>query len=219
MSDVPNSSSTGVGRPKSLEKRAAILAAARELMLEHGYSRTSMEMIATTAGVGKPTVYNHFGSKKELFDAIVEVRRTTVLETLGVLRSPSHDVRSDLEAFAVRFQETVITDESQRWARLVIGESGRHPELAQTLFRSGPAHVLGLLARYLESQSKLGRVDVDDPSLAAEHLLGLITGFDLLRGLMAVRPRRTERDRWHRARAAVSTFLAAYGSRSEGRSP
>src|SRR5665648_745644 len=37
-----------------------------------GYELASMDKIAETAGVSKRTVYNHFGSKENLFQAIVD---------------------------------------------------------------------------------------------------------------------------------------------------
>jgi AcrR family transcriptional regulator len=45
------------GRPRSLDARAAILRAARELLAETGLSGMTMEAVAARAGVGKPTVY------------------------------------------------------------------------------------------------------------------------------------------------------------------
>jgi len=207
------------GRPKSEAKRGAILTAARDLLLEHGFSQTSMEMIAAAAGVGKPTVYSHFGSKEELFEAIIAARRQTLVEKIGGLAAPTDDPRDDLEQFAMHFQRFVLKPSARRWDRLVIAEAGRHPKLAQTLFRAGPAHVLTLLQTFIESQAAAGRLRAADASIAAEHMLGLLTGFELLRGQMASQPKRTEEHRLRRAKAAVSVFMAAYGVTSERNEP
>src|SRR5690606_27373214 len=43
------------GRPKDLAKRGAILDAARQLFLEHGFAGVSMDQIAARAGVSKLT--------------------------------------------------------------------------------------------------------------------------------------------------------------------
>ena len=55
------------GRPKDLEKRAAILSAATDLFTARGLNGVSMEAVARAAGVSKITVYSHFRSKDELF--------------------------------------------------------------------------------------------------------------------------------------------------------
>jgi AcrR family transcriptional regulator len=52
--------------------RAALLAAAAELLKEHGYAGTSLTAIAARAGVTTGAVYSIFGSKAELFiDALL----------------------------------------------------------------------------------------------------------------------------------------------------
>lgn len=210
-------SSRGPGRPKSPAKRDAVLAAARKLFLERGYAQTSMDLVAEAAGVGKATVYSHFGSKEELFDAIVAVRKQTVTSQFQPLEAPSDDPREDLEQFVLRFYELVLNHESHLWARLVISEAGRQPELARKLFIAGPANGLALLTRYVEAQAAAGRLHVADAESAAEHLLGLVLGIELPRVLMASQPRRTKGEIKRRARAAIAVFMAAYGPRGGGK--
>ena len=56
---------------RSARKHAAILEAATQVFLAKGYLGTSMEEIATMAGVSKQTVYKHFADKETLFAEIV----------------------------------------------------------------------------------------------------------------------------------------------------
>jgi len=60
----------------SQAKRQAILAAATEAFLHSGYA-ASVDEIAAVAGVGKQTVYRHFGDKQALFLAAVAAARAT----------------------------------------------------------------------------------------------------------------------------------------------
>ena len=69
-SDIENKA----GRPKSDLKRQSILEAAAGLFLEHGFSQTSMDLVANTAGVSKQTVYSHFNNKDALFSAVIELK-------------------------------------------------------------------------------------------------------------------------------------------------
>lgn len=59
----------------SQAKRQAILVAATEAFLRSGYA-ASVDEIAASAGVGKQTVYRHFGDKQALFLAAVSAART-----------------------------------------------------------------------------------------------------------------------------------------------
>jgi AcrR family transcriptional regulator len=55
--------------------------AAREFAA-HGYHATSMDRIATTAGVSKPMLYSYFGSKEGLFAAVAEAAAARLRQRL-----------------------------------------------------------------------------------------------------------------------------------------
>jgi AcrR family transcriptional regulator len=73
--------------------RTAILSAARELVAEHGPT-SSMGKVAERAGVSRITVYNQFGSKERLLDALA----AGIGPALGVtpVAESSSDSRDDL---------------------------------------------------------------------------------------------------------------------------
>lgn len=52
-----------------------IVEAAGRLFGEHGYEGTRLDEVARAAGVTKPILYRHFGSKKELYLALLERHR------------------------------------------------------------------------------------------------------------------------------------------------
>jgi AcrR family transcriptional regulator len=61
----------GPGRPRSAEADRAILAATVALLAEAGFAAITMERVASSAGVGKATVYRRWASKVDLvIDAI-----------------------------------------------------------------------------------------------------------------------------------------------------
>lgn len=53
-------------------RREAILRGAASAFAEKGYAGTSMEDVASSAGITKLIVYRHFASKEELYDAVLE---------------------------------------------------------------------------------------------------------------------------------------------------
>ena len=56
---------TGVGRPK-VSSRRMIEDAAAELFIENGYAGTTIDQIATRAGVSRATFFNYFDAKSDL---------------------------------------------------------------------------------------------------------------------------------------------------------
>ncbi len=61
-------------------RRAQLLETAAELFAEHGYARATTSQLAKAAGVTEPIIYRHFGSKRDLFIALV---RQTSQETIA----------------------------------------------------------------------------------------------------------------------------------------
>ena len=54
------------------QQRAALLAAARDLLLEGGYSALSFAALAQRAGLARPTVYSYFETKDDVLVALCE---------------------------------------------------------------------------------------------------------------------------------------------------
>ena len=56
---MPQPSSSSRGRPRDLKRRDAVLAAARDLLVEQGYAAATIQAIAARSGVSRPTIYKH----------------------------------------------------------------------------------------------------------------------------------------------------------------
>lgn len=118
---------------RSARKHRAILDAATEVFLADGYAGTTIDRIAATAAVSKPTVYKHFADKPALFAAIVartvDEAAEPVHAEVAALRDTG-DVAADLRDLARRQLSMVMRPRLLRLRRLVIGEAGRFPSWA-----------------------------------------------------------------------------------------
>ena len=63
-----------------IETKAKILATAEEMFMRHGYSRVTMEEIASTLGMSKKTLYKFFSNKKEVLRELVSVRQSETMD-------------------------------------------------------------------------------------------------------------------------------------------
>jgi len=132
------SSKITAGRPGSDRRggtRQQIIDAAVLLIADQGYSATSVEEIAVAAGVAKGSVYYNFGSKDEMFTAIL----TEGVGRLNVaLRSASAGLEGApaLEALVTELLTQVHANPN--FAKLITTEvfrTGRHWQQSISLVR------------------------------------------------------------------------------------
>lgn len=86
---------------KKEEIHNAILASAFELFTEHGYSATTVPMIARGAGISPPNVYSYFPSKLQvlyaIFDPWIRAHFVALDDDLRTRRSPAKRLRRIFE--------------------------------------------------------------------------------------------------------------------------
>lgn len=137
-------------------KRAQILQGALEIFLHQGYEGTSMDRVAAAAGVSKITIYKHFVDKEGLFTALIEQvtaqRFNQVFGTICLDDSPAQVLRQIAQKFLALL---AVDDEYVAFLRLIIGESGRFPALAQLFIQSLPQKVWRSLTHYFDSHPDL----------------------------------------------------------------
>jgi len=91
------------------ERRKQLLDIGRKLFAERGFEGTSIEEIASQAGVSKPVVYEHFGGKEGLYAVVVDREVGRLLTTVtGLLIEADHSrEKFELAAAALlRYIET-----------------------------------------------------------------------------------------------------------------
>ena len=84
------------------DRRDQLLETAQQVFAERGFVPTSMDDVAEAAGVTKPVLYDHFGSKDGLLAAVIERSGTQMLEaTTGAIGDldPETALREGLTAF------------------------------------------------------------------------------------------------------------------------
>jgi TetR/AcrR family transcriptional repressor of mexJK operon len=201
---------------RSARKRRDILQAATKLFLEHGYLGTSMDEIAARASVSKQTVYKHFADKERLFTEIVTTTVSEASEPVHrevVELEESGDIQQDLTELARRQLAMVMQPRLLQLRRLVIGESGRFPELGRTFQRQGPDRTIKALAQAFERLADRGALrNVEDPRLAAAHFNWLVMSIPLNKAMLLGTDKPATRKQLDAfADAGVKAFLKAYG--------
>ena len=193
------------------ERRDGILDVARDCFLADGYAGTSMSSIAARLGGSKGTLYNYFKSKEELFEAVMQRQCGALAETLFDVDHDGDDVRERLQHFAGKFLTLLLTPESLGIHRVVVGETGRFPELGRMFYEMGPKVILTKIAGYLSDLMDQGVLRRADPFVAAQQFKDLtISGVLQPRTWGVIEGDMTDAEIQGQVNNAVDTFLRAY---------
>ncbi len=115
------------------DRGTQLLDVAEDLFTSNGYDKVSIEDVARAAGVSRPIVYQHFGSKEGLFLAAAQRAREQFEASIAGAHRAAGD---DLEKF-VELGGTLLFDllyhEPSKWALLFSGAVGESGELAVKL--------------------------------------------------------------------------------------
>ncbi len=157
------------------KKRAAILNAAVKTFDGDGFDRTSMDQIAATADVSKRTVYNHFASKEDLFDAIVNQLHSRC----SILRfnfDPDRDLERQLIEIGHSYLTLMTSDEFMKLARVVLSRFIQYPEKAGQMLR-GHGDTQAAIITWMTAAKKDGNLEIDDPETSAVQFMALMNAF------------------------------------------
>jgi AcrR family transcriptional regulator len=150
-----------------------ILDHATQLFAEHGYTATTLQDIADSMGLSRPTLYRYIRSKEDLLGqlaadfskesarALAGIKRRTDLDEVGRLRAAITDLTVRHAQHPLRFRV------------LVLNEAQLPDSVAPAARRARRAvldHLLGILSDAMQA----GALRSADPHVAAFFLLGAI---------------------------------------------
>lgn len=201
------------GRPPGLAG-PALLAEARAVFLERGYTATTMDEIATRARISKSSLYREHPSKSELFAAVVADWAASgsdatrpMLERLAAAAEP----RDGLVELGHGMLRGMLSPPVVEMRRLVITEANVQPEVAAAYRRDSWERNISALAATFEELGHAGALEFDDARAAAAEFTWLVAGAPLNAALLGERFEGLDAH----VTSAVTTFLARYGASTE----
>jgi len=206
----PHPAKPRVGRPPreaAGQLRERILDVATELLLTDGYGATSIEAIARRARVSKRTFYQRFADKPALMSAVI-------VRLIDSLRPPAHvpliegeNLEQILIHLGTLILHAALTERVLKLQRLIVAESGRFPDLASAVAKSGGRQeAVTLISELLMRHTRGAQLASPDAVFAANQFLQMIVSLPQLRAIglgTAMTPR--ELDAW--VRGTVALFL------------
>jgi TetR/AcrR family transcriptional repressor of mexJK operon len=170
--------------PRGLDpaKRRAILEGAQEVFLRDGFAAASMDEVARVAGVGKMTVYRHFGSKDALFRDMLQEICGGVFFDAEIPRGLP--LEQELVRLGHAFAELVTHPQRLATYRLAMAEAERTPEVSRLFYEGAVVPVCDIVAARLTAHAP--GLSVEDGRMWAGLFLQLVQGHAFLRLLMGL---------------------------------
>jgi Transcriptional regulator len=161
-------------RDKS-KKRATILNGAIDVFISMGYELASMDKIAETAKVSKRTVYNHFGSKGNLFQAIVNDFLAQRQSLKTITYNPEKSLEEQLLAFANAEIFLINSPKRLEISRFLTIVFLRDINYARETVAKYPPNY-NILLDWLKEAEKDSKIKTDNLLLAARVFYALVEG-------------------------------------------
>ncbi len=192
-------------------KRRQVLEAATDLFLANGYGAVSMDAVARAANVSKATLYAHFASKDVLFATIMR-ERSLAKQLDAPMFEHVGDLRAALEAIGRQVLRFMVQDRTLAIYRIALAESARFPELGRAFYDNGPGKSKVWAEEWLAKQQAAGLIRPCDLGVATQQFMALLRSSVFMRASLALLPAPQDEEIEATVRAAVDTWLRAFGT-------
>lgn len=200
----------GRGRPQlrsDEETRALIFAAARREFAASGFAGSNMENVARAAGISTKTLYRLIPNKAALFEGMITDRLDDFAQILDLQACGSHDIALALRDALLVCAGLVLNPDVIALQRMVLAESDKFPELAQTFYTKAMQRTVAALAKWLRVEKERGLIAIGDPDDVAGMLLGMMASEPQRASMFGRRPSLTQEELERRAHSCATLFL------------
>lgn len=192
------------------EKTAAVLDAAAQVFLAHGFSAATTDMIQRAAAVSKATVYACYPNKEALFAAVIERECQHMMDGIRALDGIAQPLRPALTEMGRAYLAMLLSPNGLALYRVVVADAPRFPELGRLFFQTGPQQVVAIVARLLCRAADSLDLSAIGAAEAAKLFLSLLRNEAQLELLTHPSAQTSAAGIDRLVELAVSTFLRAY---------
>ena len=180
------------------------------MFLKRGFAGTSVNEIVRLAGGSLTTLYAEFGTKDELFVAVMNRRATTLFADIIQPDARAADTATALKQLAGRLQAHMLSEDALAIYRLAIHEGPKFPSVRNAVLLNGLKEFLQRLADFFNELKENNSLEIDDAEVAAELFLTLVQGQIRTRAACGDADRITKKQRDEHVKRAVAAFLRIY---------
>jgi AcrR family transcriptional regulator len=157
-------------------RQREIVAQVAPLFIERGYEQVTIDDIVERIGGSKRTIYERFGGKAGLFEAVITEYCASVQRDLFAAVDQSSSLEKQLIAIGTHFLTMILHSRILEQHRLMVAMGRSFPKVARLFYQLGPASAYSLVAGWIGRQQKAGKIGAGDATVMAELFLDMLTG-------------------------------------------
>jgi TetR/AcrR family transcriptional repressor of mexJK operon len=170
---------TQSNQSKKKDTRTRIIEAAAAVFSSEGYARATTRQIAAESGLTEMTLFRYFGSKQNLFAAVLEQYAIRPdFETL-LSENLTGDYAEDMLLIGRYIMRIMF--ERREAIKMMLCESTHFPELQETLGQF-PRQLRDMIASYLRKRIEAGDITPRNPDMIAQAFLGFFFSYTMALG-------------------------------------
>lgn len=160
-------------RRVSEQKRKSIMEAARAEFQGCGFTHAAMAEIARKADVSTATLYKHFGSKEELFNAVIEESYALIAINLDAA-DKSKTAKEALKTAANDYLNAQFGTGLNALMRAIISETSGDPEVGRAYLARGVGRRMKDLENFIDRLVARKLLKKHDTGVSAAQVSGMI---------------------------------------------
>jgi TetR/AcrR family transcriptional regulator, mexJK operon transcriptional repressor len=196
-------------KTRTMDKREEVLDIASETFLSKGFDGTSINVMAREAGISKESIYRYFGSKEDLFLAVVEreleVYKKGMLDTISQFHGKT--LKEALFSVAEATLRVASDDRTLALRRLIFQMSANGSKVGSHYFLAGPDIAYQNLVRLFEHYRPAADLPVTKLS---RYFIAMVLHRTMLQRECGVQESLSLEEIRRRSIEAVEDFLQAF---------
>ncbi|AWK84186.1 TetR/AcrR family transcriptional regulator [Photobacterium damselae] len=197
---------------RSEQKHLAIIDAAKEEFIQHGFLAANMDRISAAAEVSKRTLYRHFESKEVLFESVLTIIQDEVNQAIQYPYIEGKTLKQQLTEITYKEVDILYNTYGIPLSKTIVMEFMRQPEMAHNLVKT--IYSNKAITQWFHDAMMAGKLKETNLNLITNIYVSLFQGLLFWPQVMTLAPNAEGKELTDKVETVVSIFLASYSLES-----
>ncbi|BDR35777.1 TPA: TetR/AcrR family transcriptional regulator [Photobacterium damselae] len=197
---------------RSEQKHLAIIDAAKEEFIQHGFLAANMDRISAAAEVSKRTLYRHFESKEVLFESVLTIIQDEVNQAIQYPYIEGKTLKEQLTEITYKEVDILYNTYGIPLSKTIVMEFMRQPEMAHNLVKT--IYSNKAITQWFHDAMMAGKLKETNLNLITNIYVSLFQGLLFWPQVMTLAPNAEGKELTDKVETVVSIFLASYSLES-----